>query len=229
MNLPLLSGKRICIMAATRFWAPLLLLLLVSISRLKWEKTLRYYKLESYGTVQSTSCSPGSLENASLTRDVILHRELSRVKSWNTSYHFHLNGLSRLVMLLLLVGDIKLNPGDKWKFPCGICSKPVKRNQAGIQCDQCNLWFHVNSKCCVISPEMYGILANSSSTWICPQCGLPNLSDSFFNSSVDSFNSSNYFEPLSQTAPSIPPSASYQVPTNNRSKGKPAKRRKPDF
>ena len=186
-------------MAATRFWAPLLLLLLVSISRLKWEKTLRYYKLESYGTVQSTSCSPGSLENASLTRDVILHRELSRVKSWNTSYHFHSNGLSQLVMLLLLGGDIELNPGDKWKFPCGICSNPVKRNQAGIQCDQCNLWFHVNSKCCVISPEMYGILANSSSTWICPQCGLPNLSDSFFDSSVDSFNSSNYFEPLKPT------------------------------
>ena len=34
-------------------------------------------------------------------------------------------------LLLLLGGDIEVNPGQ-WKFPCGICSKPVKSNQMGI-------------------------------------------------------------------------------------------------
>ena len=37
--------------------------------------------------------------------------------------------------LLLLCGDINVNPGPAWKFPCGHCKKPVKCNQLGIQCD----------------------------------------------------------------------------------------------
>lgn len=42
---------------------------------------------------------------------------------------FHQRGLPQLAMVLLLGGDVELNPGDKWKFPCGICTKPVKINQ----------------------------------------------------------------------------------------------------
>ena len=34
-------------------------------------------------------------------------------------------------LLLLLGGDIEVNPGEG-KFPCGICSEPVKSNQLGI-------------------------------------------------------------------------------------------------
>ena len=44
--------------------------------------------------------------------------------------------------LLLLSGDIHLNPGPV-KYPCGICSKPVKINQRGIQCDFCDKWHHI--------------------------------------------------------------------------------------
>jgi hypothetical protein len=33
----------------------------------------------------------------------------------------------------LLSGDISTNPGPV-KYPCGKCSKPVKRNQRGIYC-----------------------------------------------------------------------------------------------
>ena len=102
-------------------------------------------------------------------------------------------------MILLLGGDVQLNPGDKWKFPCGIYTKPVKINQKGIQQDECHSWFH--SKCCCISPTTYDILAHSSCTWICPQCGLPNLSDSFFDNFMDSLNSSNFFEPLNAAPP----------------------------
>ena len=36
-----------------------------------------------------------------------------------------------LLSLLLLGGDIQLNPGPNWKFPCGSCNKPVKKNQKG--------------------------------------------------------------------------------------------------
>ena len=40
--------------------------------------------------------------------------------------------------LLMLSGDIELNPGPV-KFPCTICKNPVKKNQRGLCCDVCNL------------------------------------------------------------------------------------------
>ena len=78
---------------------------------------------------------------------------------------------SFLLSILLLGRDIQLNPGPNWKYPGVICNKAVKRNQKGIQCDHCDLWYH--TKCCSIGDEMYQILANSSCTWICVDCGLP--------------------------------------------------------
>ena len=128
-------------------------------------------------------------------KQLILFREFSRSKLWNISYSFHQRGLPQLAMVLLL----ELNHGHKWKFPCGICTKPVKTNQKGIHCDECNSWFH--SKCCDISPAMYNFLAYSSCSWICPQRGLPNLSNSFFDNSMDSVNTPNYFEPLNKALP----------------------------
>jgi hypothetical protein len=37
---------------------------------------------------------------------------------------------SSLIRLLILSGDIALNPGPV-KYPCGKCSKPVRKNQKG--------------------------------------------------------------------------------------------------
>ena len=34
-----------------------------------------------------------------------------------------------LLSLLLLSGNVELNPGPTFKFPCGLCTKPVKINQ----------------------------------------------------------------------------------------------------
>ena len=149
------------------------------------------------------------------------YRECIRAKKSLVVIRLGSNGHSQLVMLLLLGGDIEVNPGDKQKFSCGICSKPVRKNQARIQCDQCSNWFHVNANCCEISPAIFSILENSSCTWICPQCGLPSLSDSFFDSSMNSFNSSNYFEPLAASLESPAPS---QFHPQDKSKGKPARR-----
>lgn len=81
------------------------------------------------------------------------------------------------------------------KFPCGICSKPVKINQRGICCDSCDRWYH--TRCCLIGDHMYDILANSSCLWICCDCGLPNFSDLLFNSSMESNLNNNSFSSLS--------------------------------
>ena len=51
------------------------------------------------------------------------------------------NAVQFLFSLLLLGGDIQSNPGPV-KYPCGICERPVKYNQRGIQCDFCNKWHH---------------------------------------------------------------------------------------
>ena len=135
-------------MNATRFWAPLFLLIFASSLKHKWSRRGLKVTRSNY------------------TKQLVLFREFSQSKSWNICYSFHQRGLPQLAMVLLLGGDVELNPGDKWKFPCGICTKPVKTNQKGIQCNECNSWFH--SKCCNISSAMYNILAYSSCIWICP-------------------------------------------------------------
>ena len=92
-----------------------------------------------------------------------------------------------LLTVLLLGGDIHLNPGPNWKYPCETCNKPVKRNQKGIQCDHCDLWYH--TKCCSIGDEIYNIFANSSCVWLCRSCGLPSFSNSLPEASLDTHNS----------------------------------------
>ena len=79
--------------------------------------------------------------------------------------------------LLMHCGDILRNPGPEWKYPCGVCQKPVKNNQKGLQCDSCDLWYHTN--CCRVNDIVYNALANSSCSWICCGCGLPNFSARF--------------------------------------------------
>lgn len=107
---------------------------------------------------------------------------------------------------LLLAGDIEINPGPV-KYPCGSCSRPVKSNQKAVLCDSCNLWVH--NTCSGLSDQMYHIFQNSSNcVWICPNCGIPSFSSSFFDSS--DLTSPNSFHPLSDSETSFP------VPSNNQ-------------
>ena len=88
-----------------------------------------------------------------------------------------------LVLLLLSCGDIHPCPGPmNFKYPCGSCAKPVKKNQHGIACDTCDSWFHV--KCVDMSIEEYNRLGNSDIEWNCFYCALrslPQFSDSLFS------------------------------------------------
>ena len=101
-----------------------------------------------------------------------------------------------LLNLLLLCGDIDTNPGPNWKYPCGSCKKPVKSNQHGIQCDSCDSWIH--TRCLGMNNDEYQLLANSSCSWICPDCDLPSfLSPTLLDLSSDTLNLSNSFDILS--------------------------------
>ena len=52
---------------------------------------------------------------------------------------------------------------------CGICAKKVHRNESGILCDGCDVWFHVNY--IALSDEQLNILASeATSCWFCQPC-----------------------------------------------------------
>ena len=118
-----------------------------------------------------------------------------------------------LLSLLLFIGNVEINPGPQYKHPCGERTRPVKRNQRWIQCDTCDVWYH--AKCSNIDVPMYEVLANTSLTWICPQCGFPN-----FSGSIASLASCNSFSPLQETR--IVPSTSLQdlQPIHHKNKQK---------
>jgi hypothetical protein len=65
-------------------------------------------------------------------------------KRWYSSIGRSIHNQNRttytsIIRILLLSGDISTNPGPV-KYPCGKCSKPVKRNQRGIYCEDCTYW-----------------------------------------------------------------------------------------
>ena len=92
---------------------------------------------------------------------------------------------SYIRLMLLLCGDVSLNPGPRnWKCPCGVCHKPVKSNQQGLQCDPCDTWSHL--KCLPeairVTNQDYARLSVTTENWYCFLCQLPLFIDSFFSS-----------------------------------------------
>ena len=66
--------------------------------------------------------------------------------------------------MLAISGDIELNPGP-YRYPCGNCCKPVRSNQRGICCDECDKWFHM--QCGGLTHTEYARLSNSPESWVC--------------------------------------------------------------
>ena len=145
----------------------------------------------------------------------------------NTPYEGGSIKLARsFITLLFLCGDIKLNPGPV-KYPCGKCSKPVKSNQKGIQCDFCDYWYH--TRCLNIDSITYNALANTSCVWGCTECGLPNYSTTLLSSVSDLQSPNQHSPPGSEdhipqipsppavSTPSSPP-PHYSTPKRPRSK-----------
>ena len=87
-----------------------------------------------------------------------------------------------VLALLLLGGDVEPNPGPNFKYPCGMCAKPVKLNQRGVQCDICDSWFH--TKCMFINSKTYEDLENLSTTWLCPLCLVANFTHSLTDQDI---------------------------------------------
>ena len=107
---------------------------------------------------------------------------------------------SYLIVLLILAGDTELNPGPRpIKYPCLICKKAAKWGQNCLQCDQCSGWYHID--CMQMPTYLYEANANSSMSWLCCECGLPNISPSVFHT-LSGISTSNSFSSLSDTTSS---------------------------
>ena len=83
------------------------------------------------------------------------------------------------------------NPGPP-KYPCGSCNKACTWKHQAVCCDNCDKWFHIS--CQGIDEYMYKILDNSIISWECINCGMPNFSTTFFNSTL--LETSNSFSDL---------------------------------
>jgi hypothetical protein len=132
--------------------------------------------------------------NSGITLGFHARRRLPFLTLKNCSY-------GSLLPLLLMAGDIHPNPGPRTKDPCSVCSRAVKASHHAVCCDNCNKWVHTN--CCGMSEGTYRDLQNSSLMWICPQCGIPSFTSSFFEG--DSITSTNSFELLSDGSQSSSP------------------------
>ena len=87
----------------------------------------------------------------------------------------HTSHRSFFQFLIILSGDVSLNPGPV-RHPCSSCClKPVAKNHRAILCDNCDLWAHI--KCENISTKIYAEMANSNKqlNFICSSCILNQL------------------------------------------------------
>lgn len=99
-------------------------------------------------------------------------------------------------MLLLLGGDVELNPGDDVQPKCDLCMNLVGPQESVVICQECNVWFH--KSCCAFHEAANDVLSSSFCAWLCPKCDSPNYLESFLNASLDSLISENSFEPLNE-------------------------------
>ena len=95
--------------------------------------------------------------------------------------HFDSNNASHLVLLLLLSGQIRTNPGPI-EGNCDVCENKIGKNGKTINCEKFKFLCHFQ---CIGFSENYYILINQSVfSWICYICGSSNLDTSISGSGL---------------------------------------------
>ena len=73
------------------------------------------------------------------------------------------------LLIIILSGDIQVNPGPTSIYPCGCCELPVTwDHQRAACCDNCKLWYH--SECIELSSSKINVQQFSNISWICCKC-----------------------------------------------------------
>ena len=98
------------------------------------------------------------------------------------------------LLIIILSGDIQVNPGPTSIYYCGCCELPVIwDHQRAVCCDNCKLWYH--SECIELNSSKMNVLQFSNISRICCHCESQNV-NSFAYHSYE-FELSNRFSVLS--------------------------------
>ena len=104
------------------------------------------------------------------------------------------------ILIVLLGGDIQLNPGPNSVYNCGYCECPCEWGSdpamGAICCDNCSVWFH--KSCVSMSTQDYIRLGEVDDSWPCPRCRVSNIQSFTFMSY--NLSTSNRFDLLSGLA-----------------------------
>ena len=85
------------------------------------------------------------------------------------SFHSRRPSQARIpIFLCLMLMSRDVDGPYEWKYPCGVCSKPVSSRQRGFQFDVCCYWLH--TKCIGLSNEDYSVLQQSDESWSSKKC-----------------------------------------------------------
>ena len=109
----------------------------------------------------------------------------------------------RFLVLLLISGDVSVNPGPS-KQPCGsnACHTTVAKTHRAVLCEACLYWWHI--KCADITLNEYKALSNSEDPWLCKTCQTFQFSESFYdNNSTVSYDHDTSLNNLNETLPSV--------------------------
>ena len=73
------------------------------------------------------------------------------------------------LLIIILTGDIQVNPGPTSIHPCGCCELPaICDHQRAVCCDNCKLWYP--SECIELISSKINVLQFSNVSWICCHC-----------------------------------------------------------
>ena len=105
------------------------------------------------------------------------------------------NKTCHLLLILLLSGDVELNPGPAHVndsiYPCPCCELQVDYGMKALQCDHCSMWYH--KTCISMCTRDYRNLENNSISYLCFRCNHPNY---MTNSLTQEISTENTYDPL---------------------------------
>ncbi|XP_072018340.1 uncharacterized protein [Amphiura filiformis] len=77
-----------------------------------------------------------------------------------------------LCVLLVLAGDISLNPGPNTQLVCTTCNRKIYKNHRKVSCNDCHEWKHF--KCSSIGDlNIFKEIRDGGKEWFCENCTAP--------------------------------------------------------
>ena len=128
-----------------------------------------------------------------------------------------------IILFFILSGDINRNPGQS---ACMVCNVDIQDHYQILQCQECNLCAHTN--CGGNGQPLSNHITHAKYIYSeCPQCMLPNVSNSFFSlSDLDVSNSFSILGSCLEDEVFIPSEFTSSSPNPVKSTSKPTSGKK---